>query len=168
MHGSRTGRIAMAVLLAAFAACSDDTTDPASFNAFYATINGASVKPTAVVTPGTGSATFTHSGGNITFSVTYSGLRGTVTSSHIHVGGPTQGGGAVQLNLCGAGANFPTTCPATRSSGTFTGTAGAAHLVGGVSMETVLSNMRGYNAYINLHTDTVAAGEVRGNVAITP
>jgi hypothetical protein len=172
MHGSRIGFIATAVLFGTMAACSDNTTDPASINSFNALMNGALVRPTAVSTPGTGSATFTHSGGNITFTVNYSGLRGTPSQAHIHSGTPTQGtnsppgAGGIVLNLCGGTASFPVPCP-TVKSGSFTGTAATAHL-NGVTMDSLLYLMRQRNAYINLHTDTVGGGEIRGNLLGAP
>jgi len=167
MQGSRTGRVAVAMLFAAIAACSDDVSNPASVTNFRGTLNGASEKPTAVITNASGTATFALSGGNITFTVNYSGLSGAPSASHIHVGAPNQSG-AVQLNLCGTGATFPVACP-TVATGSFTGTAAAAHLVGtGVTMETVLSNMRGFNAYVNVHTAANGGGEIRGNIVGVP
>lgn len=164
MHGSRTGRIAMAVLLAAFAACSDDTTDPASITDFSATLNGASVKPNATTSTATASATFSYSGGNIVYDIDYTGLSVAPTAAHIHVGGPTSGTGAVQLNLCGAGA--APACPGT-TAGSISGTATPAYLAAGVTMDQVVSNMRGFNAYVNIHI-TAGAVEIRGNIVGVP
>lgn len=164
MHGSRTGRIAMAVLLAAFAACSDDTTDPNSITGFSAALNGASVKPTATSSGATASATLTYTGTTITYSITYSGLTDSPNSAHIHLGGPTQSGG-VALNLCGAGT--APACPST-TSGTITGTADNTYVVAPATMTSVVSAMRGFGAYINIHTDAFGGGEIRGNIVGVP
>jgi CHRD domain-containing protein len=169
MHGSRIGFIATAVLFATMAACSGSTTDPASFNSFNALLRGALEKPDAVTTPGTGSATFTRSGSTITFTVTYSGLRGNALNSHIHIGTPTQAG-TVYLNLCTAATtDAAPACPANKS-GSFTGTADATYLaaITGLTMDSVVYLMRQRNAYINVHTDTVGGGEIRGNILAQP
>lgn len=159
MHGSRNGRIAMAVLFAATAACSDNTTDPPT--SFTATLNGASEKPTAVNTPATGTAMFAISGSSLTYSVTYSNLTVAPSASHIHTGTPSQSGG-VQLNLCGAGA--APACPTT-TSGTISGTADATYLATGATMDGVVTAMRSFGAYVNVHTPGPnAAGEIRGNI----
>lgn len=165
MHASRIGFLGTVVLFAAIAACSDDVTDPASLNSFNALLNGAVVRPTAINTPATGSATFSHSGGNVTYNVSYSGLKGILTAAHIHIGTPTASGGVV-LNLCSAGA--APACPASSRTGSFSGTANQTYVAGGLTMDSVLTLMRQRNAYINLHTDTAGggtpSGEIRGNI----
>lgn len=106
----------------------------------------------------------------IDFSLGYSGMQGTVTQAHIHFGQPGVAGG-ISIWLCGAQAQAgvgPTTCPA---SGAVTGTIGAVNVIGPTGqligtgeLAEVLLAMRAGVAYVNVHTDQVASGEIRGQI----
>jgi hypothetical protein len=144
-------------VLAVTAACGVDplaisTTD------FTAKLDGASEVP-AVTTTATGTATANRVGSTIVYSVTYSGLSGAPTASHIHIG--AQGAaGPVRFNFCGTGAPVPA-CP-TGVAGTISGTGDATFLAGGISLDSLNSAMKAGNAYVNIHTATNAGGEIRG------
>jgi hypothetical protein len=158
MSGSRYVRITVAVLLAAAAACGDDVTDYSTLNTFYSILNGASERPNPVTTTANGTGDFTTSASAIGFDVDYSGLSGNPTAAHIHLGTAT-GSGGVAVNLCGT-ATTPV-CPAA-VAGTISGAAG--ELTGTNTVESVANAMRGFGAYVNIHTTANAGGEIRGNI----
>lgn len=85
-------------------------------------------------------------GGTLTWKLTFRGLTGKATASHIHVGARGRAGG-VLLALCGP-------C---RS-----GASGSAR----VNAKTV-SALLGGTAYVNVHTARNAAGELRGQLVKT-
>lgn len=118
---------------------------------FQGTLSGANeVLP--VITPGTGLATviLNDAGTDISWSVSYSGLTGTVTASHIHkapIG--TNGGVVIGLNpVVGT------------SSGSFNGTSPVTALQ-------VADLMAGLY-YVNIHTTTFPGGEVRAQLEGAP
>lgn len=142
-------------------ACAE-TTAPA--NSFTATLRGESEVP-AVVTTATGTATFTISGTNINYTVTWTGLSGNASVSHIHVGaaGAT---GSVRLNLCGT--TGIAACP-TGTAASITGVAAlAAPYLTGVTPEVLLENLRNFGAYANVHTAANTGGEIRGQILGVP
>ena len=109
------------------------------------------------------------SNGSITFTETYKDLTANPTVSHIHFG-PSRVAGGVMIFLCGGG-NQPS-CPAAKS-GTITGTIVAANVTGptgqGVSpgdLDSALRLVRRGSGYVNLHTSTFPAGEIRGQVVV--
>jgi hypothetical protein len=157
MHGSRTARIAAAVLMAAVAACSDDATDPNSLNEFYGIANGASERP-AVTTTASGSATITHASNALGYNVAFSGV--TPVSIRIQIGGPTTTNAAspVAVDLCGGSAPA---CGASPVSGT------AAAFLGTYNVSSVLSSLRGNSAFVNITSAANAAGEIRANLVPT-
>jgi hypothetical protein len=154
MRGFSHGVIAAASLLAIMG-CGETT---APNNHFTTSLSGANEFP-ALTNTGTGTATFDVSGGNLTYTVTWSGLSGNPTASHIHVGaiGAT---GPVRLNLCGTTAT-PVCPPGT--AGQITGTANDANL-SGITMADLLAQIRNFNAYTNVHTSANAGGEIRGQL----
>jgi Cu/Zn superoxide dismutase len=98
---------------------------------------------------GTFSATVTRSdtgGGSVSWQLSFSGLSGNAIAAHIHTGAEGTPGPVV-LALCG-----PCTSPA---SGTGTVTAAA------------LDAIQAGTAYVNVHTPTNTAGEIRGQLATT-
>lgn len=110
-----------------------------------ATLSGSAEVP-PVTTPATGSATLTMIGSQMTYLVTYSGLLGAATASHIH--GPAD-------TAHPAGVLVPLSTP-TGTSGSISGT---------VSLTPpVLANVLAGMTYINIHTTTNAGGEIRGQI----
>jgi hypothetical protein len=130
----------------------------AAVPAFPATItynvvlNGASESPAnASAGTGIGTVAIDNVANTMALDITFSGLTGTVSASHIHCGTAVAGTGT---------SGVATTTP------TFAGfpsgvTAGAeSFLLGGIAAG---------HAYWNIHTSTFAAGEIRGFlVAATP
>ena len=164
MQASRTGRTLMAVLLATFAACSDDTTNPDSIMDFTATLNGASAKPSAISTAATGTATFTYTGTTIEYTLSVTGLEGgDASAAHVHIGAPNATG-SPRLWLCGGGG--APSCPS-GASWSVNDEADATFLMG-VPMSDVATAMRSFRAYANVHTPSAShgagAGEIRGNI----
>lgn len=115
-----------------------------------ATINGANEVP-AVETEGSGTLTGTYDSNTnqITITVPYSNLTGTLTASHLHKA-PAGTNGAVIINL------NPTTGS---SSGTISGT----FTVDEMDEPDLIAG----NVYINLHSTTNGGGEIRGQLALT-
>ena len=93
----------------------------------------------------TATATQSGTGATLQWQMTFTGLTGPGTAAHIHVATRGQAG-PVAVPLCG-----PCTSPA---SGTATVDA------------TVLAALQSGGAYVNVHTDTNKAGEIRGQVGV--
>jgi hypothetical protein len=103
----------------------------------------------------------------ITFELKYTGLSGTPSAAHIHVGQKNVSGG-VSAFLCGGGGQAA--CPAS-TSGTVTGTIVAANVVGptaqGVAvgdLAALLTAIKHKVAYVNMHTAKFPNGEIRGQI----
>ena len=85
-------------------------------------------------------------GGTLSWKLTFQGLSGKATASHIHVGARGRAGG-VKVSLCGP-------CR--------TGLRGFAR----VDAKTISALLAG-TAYVNVHTARNPAGEIRGQIAKT-
>ena len=108
--------------------------------------------------------------GTIDYQLSYSGLQGEVRQAHIHFGQRGVNGG-VSVFLCQTATNpDPTglapTCP---QSGEVSGSLQAANVVGpggqGIAageFAELVAAIRAGVAYINVHSSTFPAGEVRG------
>ncbi|MEP6892576.1 MAG: CHRD domain-containing protein [Gaiellaceae bacterium] len=107
-------------------------------------------KPTGVSSAAKGTFTLTlkHAGGKYTatWKLTFSGLTGKAVAAHIHRGAPGKAG-PVLVSLCGP-------CKS--------GQSGKAKVSGAAA-----NALNGKKAYVNVHTATNAAGEIRGQVAKT-
>jgi hypothetical protein len=109
----------------------------------------------------------------IHYELSYSGLEGTLTQAHIHVGQQFASGG-VMIWLCSNLASPPTPagvqpCPAAPAS--ISGTITPADVVGpagqGVNagnFADALSAIRGGLAYVNVHSTVSPGGELRGQI----
>jgi hypothetical protein len=112
----------------------------------------------------------------IDYELTYSGLQGVVTQSHIHVAQLSVNGGIV-LWLCKTATNQGPTpgstpdCP--DGSGTVTGRLTAGDVLAGNTpsqqltvgdLDEVLRAIRAGAAYVNVHTDLSSGGEIRGQL----
>ena len=93
----------------------------------------------------TGTATKSDTGAALQWQMTFSGLTGPATAAHIHVAARGQPGPVV-VPLCG-----PCTSPASGTANVDAALLAAIHAGG---------------AYVNIHTDTNRAGEVRGQVGV--
>ncbi len=113
--------------------------------AFAALLNAASEVPTNG-SLGTGVALLSIEGSNLTYNVVFSGLSSPAQAGHIHAsGGPTNSVGVI----------IPFTVPAT-TAGTISGSV--------VLSSSQLTNIFTGRAYVNIHTPTNGAGEIRGQI----
>ncbi len=106
------------------------------------------------------------------YELSFDGLEGTVTQSHIHFGQMGVTGG-ISVFLCQTATNpDPTgsapTCP---QSGTVTGTLTAANIIGpggqGIAageFAELVDAIRGGVAYANVHSTKFPGGEIRGQI----
>jgi CHRD domain-containing protein len=123
---------------------------------FTASLDDANSVP-PIAGDGTGSATVTISddGQSVSWDVTWSGLTGPPSASHIHIGA--------------ADANGPVMIPfATVTATGTTGTFNAADYTGGDGLPAdwagVLAAIRAGNTYVNVHTAANPPGEIRGQL----
>ena len=130
----------------------------------------------SVSTTGTGefTATIAPDGDAIYYSETFSGLQGTVTQSHIHVG-QLGVNGSIVIFLCQTAANPDPTglAPQCPQEGTVTGTITAANVIAGSmapqqlaagDLAAVITAIRAGAAYANVHTNLSPGGEIRGQI----
>jgi CHRD domain len=130
----------------------------------------------SVSTTGRGefTATIDPDGDVIHYRETFSGLQGTVTQSHIHVG-QLSINGSVVIYLCQTGTNPDPTglAPQCPQQGTVTGTITAANVIAGSmapqqleagDLAAVITAIRAGAAYANVHTSISPGGEIRGQI----
>jgi hypothetical protein len=144
------------------------------FNHLTATMSGYQEVPAI---SSTGTADFTadvsQDGNSISWQLSYSGLEGNVTQSHIHFGQRSVIGG-ISVFLCTNLNNGPAgtqTCPGPHSgtiSGTFTAadvTAGAtAQGIGAGEYDELVRAIHAGKTYANVHTTTWPGGEIRAQL----
>jgi hypothetical protein len=113
----------------------------------------------------------------IDYELSYRGLQGTVTQSHIHFGQRHTAGGIV-VWLCQTGTNpspvpaTPTCPPSTATGVTVSGTirasdvvaAPAAQQIAAGELAEVIAAIRAGAAYVNVHSNLSPAGEIRGQI----
>jgi hypothetical protein len=171
MNHSSIPAIALAALLVGISGCGDDDNAPSeSATSFSANLSGEEEFP-PVVTDASGTATFSITGSEITYTVTVSGLANPVFS-HIHIGAPGVNG-PVRLNLCGTGAPVPDCTP---GDGVLVSATNGV-VVGSppITFDDLVAAMRAGNAYVNVHTDDgvgqpntgagdMISGEIRGQI----
>jgi hypothetical protein len=131
------------------------------------------VPSVSTVASGEFDATISEDEQSIDYTLTYSGLQGTVTQGHIHV---AQRGvnGSIVIWLCDTttvpGPDGTQKCP---QSGTITGTITAADVVAGSmtaqqlgagELDEVIAAIQARVAYANVHTDLSPGGEIRGQI----
>jgi CHRD domain len=115
---------------------------------------------------------------SILFDLSYTGIQGTVTQAHIHVGQRSVNGGIViwfcQTDASPGPAGTPT---CTNGSGHFTGTITSANVVaitganapqqiGAGDFDKVLEAIRAGKAYANVHSTLSPGGEIRGQIKV--
>jgi CHRD domain len=112
----------------------------------------------------------------IRYRLDYSGLEGTVTVSHIHLGSPHTTGG-VSIWLCGATPPAPMGTPACGESGGMgpeaTGTLTAVGVVGPAAQgiapgefAELVKAIKAGAAYVNVHSSLYGTGEIRGQIRV--
>jgi len=160
MGTARLSAVVLAVIVAVVTTACGGSSTPAAATNFGATLAGSGEVP-ATTSTATGTATFSLSGTTMTYTVTYSGLSGNPTGSHIHVGASTATGPVVV-----AFSGLPAA-----TSGTFTGTFTAADIKPSTTpvvvntLDDLLTQLRAGNAYANIHTAANGGGEIRGQIA---
>jgi CHRD domain len=107
----------------------------------------------------------------ITYRLSYSGVEGTVSQAHIHLGGAHQSGG-ISVFLCSNLGNGPAgtqACPP--APATITGTIRPADVIGPVGQGLapqefgeLTAAIRAGATYVNVHTSLWPAGEIRGQL----
>jgi hypothetical protein len=146
---------------------------PAAAEEIHARLAGLHEVPT-VSTGASGlfKAVINRNGDAIDYEITYTGIQGTVTQSHMHVGQARTNGGIV-LWICGTTSNpgpagTPTcTSPDGHISGTWT--AENVQLVATQQfapgdLNEVIAAIRAGAAYVNVHSTLSPGGEIRGQV----
>ena len=158
MREPMLARLTAAALLALMS-CKDDVGITVS-ERFTATLSGASVRPTPIVTTATGTAQFTYVADlkTLFYRIDLAGID-SVTLAHIHAPADTAGNAGVALNLY----TGPTKGPG------FTGTlaqgvGGDLGAPAGMTLDSLLVVLRNGNAYVNVHTRAHPAGEIRGQL----
>jgi hypothetical protein len=163
---------AMAVTAGGSAAMADDDTFGADFTV-HERLSGYQETPLALSTSGTAHfrLQIDEAGQEITYQLSYSGLEGSITQSHIHFGGRSQTGG-IMVFLCSNLGNGPAgtqTCPA--SPGSLAGTIHASDIIGpagqGIAagqLDEVIAAIRAGFSYVNVHSTLYPLGEVRAQI----
>jgi hypothetical protein len=113
-------------------------------------------------------------GDAIDFEITYTGIQGTVTQSHMHVGQRGVNGGVV-LWICQTATNpGPTTNVCTTPNGHFAGTwrpgdvqTLATQQIKTGQLDEVIEAIRAGLAYVNVHSNLSPGGEIRGQVRVS-
>jgi hypothetical protein len=138
-------------------------------------LNGYEENPdVSTVASGSFTARLSDDGDSIHYKLSYSGLEGTVTQSHVHFGKPAINGG-ISFFLCGtpgfqppAGTPAPPTCP---PSGTVEDDITAAEVIGPTAqgievgnLAEILAAMRAGHAYANVHSTKWPGGEIRAQL----
>jgi hypothetical protein len=134
-----------------------------------ATLKGFDEVPSKSTTgKGTFRATIDETAQTITFTLTFSGLSGAPTASHIHFGQIAVAGG-IQVFLCDGTGHTP--CPA-GTSGTVTGTLTAADIIPTVpdqgieagQFDKLVQAILAGKTYVNIHSVQFPPGEIRGQI----
>ena len=152
------------------------TASVAKADQISALLTGYEETPAAVSTTASGEfrATISDDGQSINYTETYSGLQGTVTQSHIHVG-QLGIGGSIVIWLCQTATNVDPTglSPQCPQEGTVTGKITAANVIAGSQapqqlnagdLAAVVTAIRAGATYANIHTTVSPGGEIRGQI----
>jgi len=162
-----------ALLVAGTAKADDDKGDKVrahlmGFQEVPAVSTGASGTFEAVISP---------KGDAIDYEITYTGVQGTVTQSHMHVGQRSVNGGIV-LWICSSATNpapaNATTAVCTSPDGHFAGTwrpeniqTVATQQIKTGELNEVITAIRAGVAYVNVHSNLSPGGEIRGQVRVS-
>ncbi len=124
-----------------------------------ALLNGANERPTATSSTGNGAALIAVNGSTVNYTVAYQGITGAPTGLHIHSPATTSTNAGISVDLL--------TTPLTGTSGVLTGSFTASAIrTAGVSLDSLVTLLRNGNAYVNIHSSTFPAGEIRGQVTV--
>jgi hypothetical protein len=163
---ARVATAGLTLLVAAATAAAHDDGIDARLKGFQ------EVPAVSTVAKGRFKASIDDKSGAIHYELSYSGLEGTVTQAHIHIGQRHVNGG-VTMFLCQTATNAdPTglapTCP---QSGTVTGMLQAANVIGpagqgvaALEFSEVLAALRAGVTYANVHSSKFLLGEIRAQL----
>ena len=142
MKGKLRNLIGIAIFVLMFSAVS-------KAEIFTAYLNGAQEVP-AVATTATGYARIVvnESAGTLTYTVVFNGLSSTQTASHIHAPAAIGASVGVAINFGAVGG----------TSGTISGTT--------TITPTQLAQLRAHLGYVNVHSTSFPAGEIRGQLGV--
>ncbi|MDB4898945.1 MAG: domain containing protein [Gemmatimonadetes bacterium] len=155
-----TGSLAAILGATALAAgCGSDVTAPAPV-VYTATLSATNERQaTPVNSTATGISTLTLRGNDsLDFTVMVTGLTAAAIASHIHVGDASVSGPIVNGFVINSGVTTGTVAAGTIILSKLVP---AASQISGDSLRVLLNNG---NAYVNVHTSTFGAGEIRGQV----
>ena len=140
---------------------------------FSTTLFGYEENP-SINTPATGelSLDIANNEESVSYTLSYSGLKGNVTQAHIHLAQRGVNGG-IMVWLCGTaalpGPAGTPVCPT--PGGTVSGTFGAGQVVGPAAqlvppgdLASVIDALRSGVAYANVHSSVAGGGEIRGQI----
>ena len=109
-------------------------------------------------------------GTEVQYTLSYQDTLGVVPKSHIHLGQKGAGGG-VLVFLCSNRPNAPEGVPACPVSGEGSGIFSAANVIGPTGqglaagdLEALMLAISRRATYVNVHTDVVPGGEIRGQI----
>ena len=168
----RLTKIALVAMLAALPAAAANDGNRKSFST---TLFGYEEVP-AVNSPaatGTLELSIANNEESVTYTLSYSGLKGAVTQSHIHLGQKSVNGG-IMVWLCGTvalpGPAGTPACPI--PGGSVSGSFNAGNVIGPVGAQqvtpgdlaAVIDALRNGVAYANVHTSLSPGGEIRGQI----
>jgi hypothetical protein len=168
MHNRTKLLVAFAATMAAVAGCESSTEVDSNLH-FAGILNAAKVKPTAPTATGTGQAlVVVNSSGTLSYSVTWTGLTGTVTGgAHIHGPADSASVGGTLLNFqalpVGSANQSMTTTAAGAASGNVDVKA-AAVITAGVSGDSLVKLLNAGLLYVDVHTTANAGGEIRAQL----
>ena len=125
----------------------------------FAQMNGANERPTGNASTANGAAVFTRNGANVTYTVTYQGVASAPTGLHIHAPATSATTSGIIVDLL--------TTPMPNTSGVLTGSFTATNIrsIAGapaISMDSLFVLLQTGSAYVNVHSSTFPAGEIRG------
>ena len=139
---------------------------------FHDDLSGYNIVPTlSTGASGEFSARISKDETQISYELRYSGLNGTATQAHIHLGRPATVGGVITF-LCTNLGNGPAgTPPCPPSPGTVTGTLTASSVIGPIlqginpgEFAELVRAIRAGATYADVHTVNLPAGEIRAQV----
>jgi hypothetical protein len=126
----------------------------------------------STVATGSFEARLSDDGSTLAYELSYSGLEGTVTQSHVHFGKRAVNGG-ISFWLCETATNPSPSAstPACPQEGTVRGEVTAAEVIGpagqGIAageFAEILAAMRAGHAYANVHSSKFPGGEIRAQL----
>ena len=145
---------------------------------FTVSLNGANENP-ANASPGTGSATVDIDtvAKLMTLDVTFSGLLGLTSASHIHCCAPTPASNAPVATQTPSFIGFPLGVTSGSFANTFDMSLASSYRPGFITdhggtpasaFDFLLAGMLAGQAYLNIHTQTFPGGEIRGTLIQVP